>query len=93
MILEYIENPNVAVIYFFADTGHPYTCNFWGEHGIYPEFPILVEGKSHGIHEWFNIEWQSPRHIFLDQNFNYHAITNDKSEVHDIIEGMLENLE
>jgi hypothetical protein len=55
MILEYIDDPNVVVIYFFADTAHPYTCNFWGEHGIYPEFPILVEGKSHGIHEWFNI--------------------------------------
>ena len=91
-MLEYINNPNVAIINFLADGATPKTCEDWGEEGAI-NFPIIVDDQIYGLSSWFGITWLSPRHIFIDHELKYYAITNDLNDVDSIIEEMLENLE
>ena len=94
----YINNPNVAIINVFHDDigVEPY-CTTWGDEGI-EEFPIIIddyqeEFYSHIVGDWFGVSWSSPWHVFVDHNYTFYAKTQDKSQVDDIIEEMLENIE
>ena len=97
-MLEYINNPNVAMINVLSDdTFATWTCEQWGMNGI-DNFPIIIDDYddntfSHTMGDWFDISWTSPWHIFLDHNFTYHAKTQDLHEVNNIIDQMLENIE
>ena len=91
-MLEYINNPNVAIINFLADGATPKTCEDWGEEGAI-NFPIIVDDQIYGLSSWFGITWESPRHVFIDHNFNLVGISGSKNEVEGIIEGMLDEME
>jgi len=96
-MLEYINNPNVAIINVLSDdTWATWSCSEWGSYG-HDNFPIIVDDLddnfNHTIGDWFGVSWISPRHIFLDHNFNYYAISDDLNDVKDIIDTMLENIE
>ena len=95
-MLEYINNTNVAIINVLSDDPNvTWDCLEWGIYGI-DDFPIVLDDLDdsyvHTIGDWFGVSWISPRHIFLDHEFNYYAITDDLNDVEDIIDEMLENL-
>ena len=75
-MLEYINNPNVAMINVLSDdTFATWSCEQWGMNGI-DNFPIIIDDYddntfSHTMGDWFDISWTSPWHIFLDHNFTY----------------------
>ena len=92
-MLEYINNPNVAFINVLSeDSNAMWSCTEWGSYGI-EGFPIIVDDLDdyfmHTIGDWFGVSWTSPRHIFIDHEFKYYAITDDLNVVEDIIDEML----
>ena len=95
-MLEYINNPDVAILNFLADGYAPKTCSQWGANG-HVDFPIILDDLdestyTHTISEWFGITDQSPRHVFIDHEFRFHALSNTKNEVEGIIEEMLDTM-
>ena len=78
-MFDYINDPNVAIIYFLSTSGN-YTCNEWGEQGS-SNFPIIVDPRSYGVQDWYfdlsnsqnnqTLDGASPRHVFLDRDFNF----------------------
>ena len=95
-MLEYINNQDVTILNVLSDDPLvTWTCSEWGIYGI-DDFPIILDdlddSYSHTIGDWFGVSWISPRHIFLDHEFKYYAITDDLNDVEDIIDEMLENL-
>lgn len=91
-MLEYIDNENVAILYFFSFWGGFYDTNVWGDHGL-DGFPVIIESSTLPFGSWFGITGQSPRHVFLDHEFNYYGLEIDHNNADDIIDEMLENLE
>ena len=96
-MLEYINNPNVAIINVLSDDPNVmWSCSEWGTYGE-DDFPIILDdlddAYAHTIGDWFGVSWTSPSYIFIDYEFKYYAITNELNDVDSIIEEMLENLE
>ena len=89
-MLEYINNPEVAIVYFLNYNFYPgRSCPEWGAQGL-PEFPIIVENSQYNVANWFEgVANGSPRHIFLDRNFNYRYLTDDKTHIVDILEELI----
>ena len=96
VIIEYIDNPHVAIINVLDDPPTPpYNCDQWGVNGD-DRIPIIVNDYSYNgeVRNWFNFsQWSMPQYIFIDQDFKYHAITQTESIAEDILEELLENLE
>jgi len=102
-MLEYINNPDVMMVYFLRDTeaawGNPHfrTCSntespyqSWGDEGLV-NFPLMVEANAHSeIIDWFGFDGVSPRHILLNEDFYVVKITDDKYEAKNTLDSLLE---
>ena len=89
---EYLDNPNVAIINVLSDLpNQSYDCEQWGINGD-ERIPLIVNDEEYNgiVREWFDFnEWSMPQYIFIDQNFQYHAITQSESSAEIILEEML----
>ena len=68
-----------------------YDCEQWGINGD-DRIPVIVNDEDYNgiVREWFDFnEWSMPQYIFIDQNFQYHAITQSESSAEIILEEML----
>jgi len=92
IIREYLDNPNIAIINVLSDLpNQSYDCSQWGVNGD-ERIPIIVNDYDYNgiVRDWFDFnEWSMPQYIFIDQNFQYHAITQSESSAEIILEEML----
>ena len=90
-MLEYINNPNIAIINVLSDGWDPVSCSDWGNEGLI-DFPIIVDDYENYINtigSWFGVSNSSPWYLFIDHNFDYYHSTQDINEVRAKLEEML----
>ena len=91
-------NSNVKIIHLLDAIGQPLSCEQWGDEGTAGIPPILDDGTSNFIYNWFNNPGDPgsyPLVVFIDQDLNIINIINANISLdaaNFIIENMLANL-
>ena len=88
----------MEIIHFLDDLNQPYSCNAWGEAFLIGIPPIVDDGTTNTIFNWFNNPnglGIYPLIIFIDHNMKIINIMGSSPSLtmsNIIIEAMLENL-